>query len=250
MSTCGRGRNLLQRPKQASSLGKKPLEFSTSSSPPTTTAELSTISYFLSFLLNILNITKTQTEVTVNRVISSYSWHSFQKRISFTILLQIPNPPYPPPHPRHLRFILHRRGEDSHLGYLYNNTLQPSVSDTHMEEKEDKRQMNKRKNESLVNLGTWSAINWLPSRGNQGLCNQMQMGPQWKNCVGNDAGVERQEDWDFFGTYLYGINFKSSLSGTDGITNTISTSRQTGIAITSGAGKHSQFCCCQRFQWL
>ena len=86
MSTCGRGRNL-QRLKQASSLGKRPLEFSTSSSaltpPPTTTAELSTISYFLSFLLNVVNITKTQTEVMVNRVISSYSWHSFQKRISF-----------------------------------------------------------------------------------------------------------------------------------------------------------------------
>lgn len=60
----------------------------------------------------------------------------------------------------------------------------------------------------------------------------------------------REEGRDFFGTYLYGIDFKSSLSGTDGITNTISTSRQTGIAITSGAGKHSQFCCCQRFQWL
>lgn len=51
---------------------------------------------------------------------------------------------------------------------------------------------------------------------------------------------KRQEDGDFFGTYLYGTDFKSSLSGTDGITNTISTSRQTGIAITSGAGKHSQ----------
>lgn len=112
MSTCGRGRNLLQRPKQASSLAKKPLEFSTSSSvltpPPTTTAELSTISYFLSFLLNVLNITKTQTEVTVNRVISSYSWHSFQKRISFTILLQIQNPPHPPPPPK-IHFTQERR---------------------------------------------------------------------------------------------------------------------------------------------
>lgn len=33
---------------------------------PTTTAKLSTISYFLSFLLNVLNITKIQTEVMVN----------------------------------------------------------------------------------------------------------------------------------------------------------------------------------------
>lgn len=114
MSTCGRGRNLLQRLKQASSLGKRPLEFSTGSSAliplPTTTAKLSTISYFLSFLLNVLNITKIQTEVMVNRVVSSYSWHSFQKRVSFIILLQIPNPP----HPRNLRFVLHRRGVESH----------------------------------------------------------------------------------------------------------------------------------------
>ena len=114
MSTCGRGRNL-QRLKQASSLGKRPLEFSTSSSaltpPPTTTAELSPISYFLSFLLNVLNITKTQTEVMVNRVVSSYSWHSFQKRVSFIILLQIPSPPQPPPK---IRFTQERRGEESH----------------------------------------------------------------------------------------------------------------------------------------
>lgn len=155
MSTCGRGRNLLQRPKQASSLGKKPLEFSTSSSaltpPPTTTAELSTVSYFLSFLLNVLNITKTQTEVTVNRVISSYSWHSFQKRVSFIIPLQIPNPPHPPPK---IHFTQERRGF-THSGICTITHYSPvSLKLTWKKKKTKKRQMNKRKNESLVNLGT------------------------------------------------------------------------------------------------
>lgn len=66
-----------------------------------------------------------------------------------------------------------------------------------MEEKEEeKEKANEQRGKKMKVWLTWelereTQLTSLEVEGIRGLYNQIQTGPQWKNCVGGDGGVER-----------------------------------------------------------